>query len=296
MQTIQFPSEKAFDTVMNAFSIMLTSLKNDDAKIAVVHRVLGSLPADKLFEFEKQVVRMCDVLRGDDGTEVKAVRINTAVLDTYKKEQEELDDEEKRKIAKNILLRQEALQAKKKAEEKEKKRVAKRAAKVLAAKQELEEAQRKVAAARLDSDDEDEFVDARLGSDDEDKFVDARLGSDDEDKFVDAKVVDGLRILMARPYQSVTIKPTAAVLEETKITKRVKFVEKTETTTPVVVEVFEKRWAKTQIEFNTFAGKGLKMCDVGERCGKFDCADIHVKTKVHKTSESCGCGKIHVKP
>jgi hypothetical protein len=283
MNTIQFPSTKAFDTVMNAFSIMLTSLKNDDAKIAVVHRVLGSLPADKLFEFEEQLVRMCDVLRGDDGTEVKTVRINTAVLDTYKKEQGELDDEEKRKIAKNMLLRQEALQAKTKAEEEEKKRVAKRAAKVLAAKQELEEAQRKVAAAKLDSDDEEEFVDARLSS-------------DDEDEFVDAKVVDGPRILVARPYQSVTIKPTAAGLEKTKITKRVKFVEKTETTTPVVVEVFEKRWAKTQIEFNTFIGKGLKMCDVGERCGKFDCANIHVKTKVHKTSESCGCEKIHVKP
>jgi hypothetical protein len=266
MQTIQFPSEKAFDTVMNAFCIMLTSLKNDDAKIEVVHRVLGSLPADKLFEFEKQVVRMCDVLRGDSGTEVKAVCIDTAVLDTYKAEQEELDDEEKRKIAQNILLRQEALKAKKLAVEKN----AKKAAKVLAAKQELEEAQRKIDAAKLDSDDEDEFV--------------------------DAKVVDGPRILMARPYQSVTIKPTAAVLEKTKITKMVKFVEKTETTTPVVVEVFEKRWAKTQIEFNTFAGKGLKMCDVGEKCGKFDCADIHVKTKVHKTSESCGCEKIHVKP
>jgi DNA-binding protein YbaB len=265
MQTIQFPSDKAFDTVMNAFSILLTSLNNDNAKIAVVHRVLGSLPADKLFEFEEQLVRMCDVLRGDGGTEVKAVCIDTAVLDTYKAEQSVLGDGEKQKIAQNILLRQEALKAKKLAVEKS----AKKAAKVLALQQELEEAQRKIEAAKLDSDDEDEAV--------------------------PVKVAGRQRTLVARPYQSVTIKPTVAVLEKTNPTKRVEFVEPMQRVAKVVgVTTSQKLWVNSSTEYMQYLTKGIPMCLYREDCAQVGCKHMHVKEEfVCQTPFGCKCSKIH---
>jgi hypothetical protein len=265
MNTMQIPSDKAFDTVINAFSIMLASLKNDDAKITVVHRVLGSLSADKLFEFEKQVVRMCDVVRGDDGTEVKAVRINTAVLDTYKKEQETLQDEEKREIAQMILRRQEALKAKKLEAAEKEERVARKAARVLAAKKELKKAELKIAA--------------------------AELGSDDEDELVPAKVVERPRTLVARPYQSVTTKPTAVVLVKTNPSKSVKFVESVQ-----VVErtTSQKLWVSSSVEYMKCLTKGIPMCLYGEDCAQVGCKDMHVAEEfVCQTPFGCKCSKIH---